>query len=185
MKCRLFIVSAPSGTGKSTVVRGVLNKREDLFLSVSYTTRKPRLGENSDKDYYFITEDEFKKMINENSFAEWAMVHGRLYGTPIAPIDDALNSGKNVLLDIDVQGGMKLKNYYKGLACTIFLVPPSDEVLRQRLVGRGTDSKDEIEKRLENAHGELVHKDNYDYCVTNDKLDHAINNIISIIDGDK
>lgn len=176
----LFIISAPSGTGKSTVVSHLLKRIPDLVYSVSYTTRPPRGGELNGKEYYFVDESTFKRLINEGLFAEWAEVHGAFYGTPRIELEDTIAAGKNVILDIDVQGGMALKQRYSK-AVTIFLAPPSFDELKERLSGRKTDSAAVVAKRLENATREMAYKDRYDYCVVNDNLNHACFQIASII----
>lgn len=180
----LFIISAPSGTGKSTVTKKVLKKRPDLVCSISCTTRKPRIGEVDGKDYHFISKEKFNKKINNGYFAEWAKVHDEFYGTPKHSIDDALKSGKNVLLDIDVQGGMVLSKAFPDQAITIFLSPPNDAALRERLTNRGTDTPEEVEKRLMNAKKEMMFESSYQHCVVNDILDNAVSMIIKIINGE-
>lgn len=179
-KGRLFIISAPSGTGKSTVVANLLKRIPDLVYSVSFTTRPPRAGEHEGRDYRFVDVTTFKKLINEDFFAEWAEVHGAFYGTPRLDIEDAVRSGKNVVLDIDVQGGMALKKRYPK-AVTIFLAPPSFEELKERLAGRKTDSCAVVARRLKNATREMSFKDRYEYCIVNDDLKRACDEIAAII----
>ena len=185
MKGHLFIISAPSGTGKSTVVSRVLEKRPDLLVSISFTTRSPRPGEINDKDYCFISQEEFQQKIKTDCFAEWAEVYGNYYGTPKKPILDAINTGKDILLDIDVQGGASLMKEFKDDVVTIFLVPPNEEELKKRLMGRKTDSASAIERRLNTAKDELGFKKYYQHEVINDVLDNAVDDVISIIDGKK
>jgi len=179
-KGRLFIISAPSGTGKSTVVAHLLTSIPELVYSISYTTRPPRKGEQGGKDYHFVDEMTFRRLVSEGFFAEWAEVHGALYGTPRVELEETIASGKNVILDIDIQGGMALKHRYPK-AVTIFLAPPSFEELKERLSGRKTDSEAVVAKRLENATHEMAFKDRYDYCVVNDELRHTCYQIASII----
>ncbi len=179
-KACLFIISAPSGTGKSTVVGELLKKNPDLRYSVSYTTRKPRKGEEDGVNYHFVDKKTFKKLIEEDFFAEWANVYGHLYGTPKREILEFLQSGKSIIFDIDVQGGMNLKKCFPN-AITIFLTPPSFEVLKKRLSERKTDAPQEISKRLEIARKEMNFKDKYDYCVINDSLSEACSEILRII----
>lgn len=179
-KGRLFIISAPSGTGKSTVVNHLLKKMPDLVYSISYTTRPPRGGEQNGKEYCFVDESTFKRLVNEGFFAEWAEVHGALYGTPRLELENAIAAGKNVVLDIDVQGGMALKKRYPQ-AVTIFLAPPSFEELKERLSGRKTDSQATVAKRLENATREMGFKDRYEHCIVNDDLKRACGEIAAIV----
>lgn len=183
-KGRLFIISAPSGTGKSTVVSHLLKRIPDLVYSISYTTRQPRAGEHDGRDYHFVDEMTFRRLVDEGFFAEWAEVHGALYGTPRMELEDCVATGKNVVLDIDVQGGMALKARYPK-AVTIFLAPPSFEELKGRLSGRKTDSDAVVAKRLENATREMTYKDCYDYCVINEELRHALREIEAIIGTSK
>lgn len=182
MASHLYIISAPSGTGKSTVVRRLLEKRPQIKLSISCTTRKPRGEEIEGREYFFLSKGEFEKRIEDGFFAEWALVHGNLYGTPKKLISDSLSKGKDVVLDIDVQGGMQLEKAFKDDAITIFLVPPSWDVLEKRLVGRGTESRQAIEKRLSNAKKEMEFEQRYKYRVVNDDLEKAVDDVISIID---
>lgn len=179
-KACLFIISAPSGTGKSTVVGELLKKNTGLYYSLSYTTRKPRKGEKDGVDYRFVDEEAFKKLMKEDFFAEWANVYGSFYGTPKKEIKDALSSGRSVIFDIDVQGGMNLKKHFPD-AVTIFLIPPSFEVLKKRLSGRKTDAPEEIAKRLDISKKEMTYKDRYDYCVVNDSVSEACDKISAII----
>lgn len=180
-KGQLFVISAPSGTGKSTVLSHVRRHLADFDFSVSYTTRKLRGDERDGIDYHFIDRDEFMRLIAEGAFVEWAEVHGNLYGTPIEPIQKAIKSGRNMLFDIDVQGGMAIKKAFPD-AVTIFLLPPSVEDLKARLSGRGTDSSDQIKLRLENAREEMKFKDKYDYCIVNDEVERASDELACLID---
>lgn len=179
-KACLFIISAPSGTGKSTVVGELLKRYKDLHYSVSYTTRKPRKDEKEGVDYRFVDRQTFEKLMKEDFFAEWADVYGSFYGTPKKEINDALSRGRSVIFDIDVQGGMNLKKHFPD-AVTIFLTPPSFDVLKKRLSGRKTDSPEEIAKRLDISAKEMAYKDRYDYCVVNDSVSEACDNISAII----
>ncbi len=179
-KGKLFVVSAPSGAGKSTLCQKLLGKIQGLKLSVSYTTRPPRKGEINDLHYSFISERKFKGMINRGEFAEWAVVHGNLYGTSIKRLKQMNKDGYDIILDIDVHGAMQLKNTYDN-AVYIFLLPPSMQVLKKRLMNRKTDAKEKIAKRLENARAEIARYKDYDYVVINDKLEQASNEFESII----
>lgn len=177
---RLFIISAPSGAGKSTLCRAVRQRLPDLRYSVSHTTRSPRGGEKNGVDYYFITETAFRKGINTDKWAEWAMVHGNYYGTSAEFIDRALGQGCDVLLDIDVQGMEQILKRYPD-SVTIFIMPPSFAVLRQRLQQRGTDSAASISERLDNAAAEIKRRQRYRHIVVNDRLEEAVEKLTAII----
>jgi len=179
-KGKLFVISAPSGTGKSTVLAEVRRKLPDFDFSVSCTTRSPRGDERDGREYRFIDEKVFRGMIEGGEFVEWAEVHGNLYGTPRAPIEEAIEKGRDVLLDIDVQGGMAIKRAFPE-AVTIFLLPPDYEELRRRLSGRGTDSSEQIKLRLENARKEMDFKDKYDQCIVNDEVERASGELVELI----
>ncbi len=171
-KGKLYVVSAPSGAGKTTLIKEVLRCFKTLSYSVSHTTRAPRNNEQQGIDYYFITQEEFKEKINQNYWLEWAVVHGNYYGTSKDFIKTSLDQGKNLILDIDVQGTCEIIK--SGLEMvTIFIMPPSIEILSQRLENRGSDSKKVIDKRIENAKLEIAKKNMYQYVVINDDLDKA------------
>ena len=176
----LFVVSAPSGAGKTTLCRKLLKKNAHLKLSVSYTTREPRRGEVNDVDYTFITKKRFMTMIDRGEFAEWAMVHGNLYGTSLKRIQRMSGDGYDILLDIDIRGAMQIKKTYKS-ATFIFILPPSLKELRERLLKRKTDSMDVIRKRLDNAKEEIAYYKDYDFVIVNDELDTAFQELKSII----
>lgn len=178
---RLFIISAPSGTGKSTVIRRFLSLHPNFIHSKSCTTRPMRADKRDAGDYHFIGKDEFQRRIEEGGFAEWAEYCGNFYGTPKEPLDKWLNDGKLVLLDLEVVGGTRLKDLYKSDATSIFLLPPTEAELRRRLSSRGTDSPEAQRVRLETALMELKYKDRYDYQVINDDLDKACREIEDII----
>ena len=176
----LFILSAPSGAGKSTLCRAVLDHFPDMLYSISYTTRQPRQGERDGVHYYFVARDEFKKGIDQGRWAEWAQVHDNYYGTSADWLDRGLNAGKDMLLDIDVQGmGQIQASYPAGI--TIFIMPPSLEILRCRLETRGTDSPEVIAVRLRNAQLEMAQKDRYRHIIINDQLVVATTELIGII----
>ena len=179
-KGHLFVISAPSGTGKSTVAQAVCRRLPELVASISCTTRKPRAGERDGVDYYFLSEDEFRRRIDEGLFAEWASVHNSLYGTPKQFLRDAVDAGKSVILDIDIQGGMAIKKTFPE-AVTVFLVPPDMEVLRERLTRRGTDDPAQVELRMANAKQELGFRDRYDEKIVNDRLEDAVEKLASLI----
>ena len=179
-KGRLFVISAPSGAGKTTLCQKLLKDLPALKLSVSYTTRQPRKGEKNDLDYTFITKRRFMGMIERGEFAEWATVHGNLYGTSIKRLKKLNREGYDIILDIDTHGAVQLKNNYEN-ALYVFILPPSIQALEKRLVNRKTDSEDTIKNRLENAKAEIAKYENYDYIIINDKLDKAYRELESII----
>ena len=177
----LFVISAPSGAGKSTLCRAVRDRFADLVYSVSYTTRSPRSGEQNGKDYHFITKDEFEKGIAHNRWAEWAEVHGYYYGTSADFLNQVLSAGRDILLDIDIQGTRKIRQRYPD-GVTIFIMPPSLETLKSRLQSRGTDSPEVIAVRLKNADEEMAQKDLYHHIIINDRLTDAIAELIVIFE---
>ena len=177
----LFVVSAPSGAGKTTLCRAVREHFSDMLYSVSYTTRSPRKGEKNAIDYHFISQLEFEKGIDEGQWIEWARVHGNYYGTSAAFISKGLDAGKNILLDIDVQGAMQIHATYPD-CILIFIEPPTPETLRQRLEARGLDSEAVITQRLRNAKTEMANKDIYHHVIVNDQLETAKKQLISVIE---
>ena len=178
----LFIISAPSGGGKTTLCREVRKHFPDMLYSVSYTTRKPRQGEQDGVDYHFIDKNEFKTRIDDGKWAEWALVYGNYYGTAADFIDEGLIAGQDILLDLDVQGTRQLlKRYAECVA--IFIRPPSLEALQRRLEARGSDSAETIAVRLRNAEKEIAHQDLYHHVIVNDQLPIAIAELISIIEN--
>ena len=176
----LFVISAPSGAGKTTLCRKLLKKLPGLRLSVSYTTRPPRKGEVNDVHYTFISERKFRGMISRGEFAEWAVVHGNLYGTSIKRLKKLNEEGYDIILDIDTRGAMQLKKNYKD-SVSVFILPPSMQALKKRLVSRGTDSKETVTRRLDNAKGEIAFYGEYDYIIINDKLETACLELESVI----
>ena len=176
---KLFVISAPSGAGKTTLIRKVLPRFKNFSYSVSHTTRPPRKNEQDGLDYFFITPGEFEQKIALDHLLEWARVHGNYYGTSREFVKNRLEKGQNLVLDIDVQGAKKVMA--SGLnPVTIFILPPSFEILSQRLKNRGTDSGRVIAQRLENAKLEMKEKDLYQYVVINDDLDKATEELCSI-----
>ncbi|MBT9439972.1 MAG: guanylate kinase [Desulfobacterales bacterium] len=177
----LFIISAPSGAGKTTLCKAVLDRIPNMLYSVSYTTRKPRKGEQNGIDYYFITEDDFKNRIKNGKWAEWAEVYGNYYGTSSEFIDKGLAAGSDILLDIDFQGTLQILDQYHE-SITIFIMPPSLDILKLRLESRETDSKHVISRRIEVANKEMENKDFYRHVIINDKLSVAVADLISVIE---
>ena len=175
----LFIISAPSGAGKTTLVKAVLQQFRDVLYSISYTTRKPRAEERDGIDYHFISKQDFKKGIHEGRWAEWAEVYGNYYGTSIEFIEKSLLSGCDILLDIDVQGTLQILKHYPD-SVTVFILPPSMSALRKRLEMRGSDSQAVIEKRLLNARKEMTQKKMYRHIIVNDVLSEAIKELSAI-----
>jgi guanylate kinase len=180
-KSFIFIISAPSGAGKTTLCKAALAAFADMRYSVSFTTRPPRPGEENGRDYVFVTVPEFEAGIRSGRWAEWARVHGNYYGTSADVLAQSLCSGCDILLDIDVQGARQICTRFPE-SVTIFIMPPSLEVLRQRLVSRGTDRPEVIALRIESAGREMAQRDVYRHVVVNDDLETAITELIHIID---
>ena len=181
MKGRLLVISGPSGVGKGTLVKRLLRECDRLKLSVSATTRKPRSEDTEGVTYFFKTKDEFRSMIENSAFMEWAIYNDNYYGTPIAPVKEKLAEGYDVLLEIDVQGAMKVMERCPD-GIYIFIAPPSVETLRERLTGRGAESPEQIDKRVAAAESELELKDRYTYVVVNNVLDDAVRDVKNIIE---
>lgn len=189
----LFIViSAPSGCGKSTLIDMLLQEYSDIVYSISCTTRPPRGEEEDGLDYHFLTKDRFEELIRENAFIEYASVHGNYYGTLKGPIEEVLSEGNSMILDIDVQGAAKVREYVRALPdddplkvgyVDIFVNPPSIEELRSRLEGRGTDSREVIERRLANAEGEMARAGEYMFRVVNDDLGMCYKRLCDLVDA--
>lgn len=176
----LFILSAPSGAGKTTLRQALLGVFPDLLYSVSFTTRAPRAGEENGRDYLFVSVEEFEAGIRSGRWAEWAQVHGNYYGTSAEVLDQARAAGRDVLLEIDVQGARQICARFPECV-TIFIRPPSMAVLRQRLEARGTDSPAAIARRLENAAGEMAQMDFYRHIIVNDDLTAAVRELVAIV----
>jgi guanylate kinase len=181
MAGNIFVISAPSGTGKTTIVKKLLNDVPNLVLAVSYTTRFARPQEKDGVDYFFVDKVQFKEMVRSGGFIEWAEVHGQTYGTPKKEVEESLAKGLDVLLDIDTQGAAKVKQKYPD-AVLVFLLPPSFDELERRLRSRGTNTEEDVEKRIENAREEYVRRHEYDYQVVNDELEEAFDEVVEIID---
>lgn len=176
----LFIVTAPSGAGKTSLVRAVLAADGQIKLSVSYTTRQPRPGEVDGVDYHFVNEENFMQMLGEGAFLESAEVHGAHYGTSHVWVESILNSGSDLLLEIDWQGAAQVRRLYPQ-AIGMFILPPSPEVLSQRLHQRGQDSAEVIARRLAAAHEEISHVGEFDYVIINDEFNEAIRDMLAIV----
>ncbi|MBN2417468.1 guanylate kinase [bacterium] len=181
MPGRLFVISSPSGGGKNSIISRVMRETPDLVYSVSVTTRPPRNGEVHGNHYFFVTRDEFREHIENGAFLEWAEVHGEYYGTLRSQVEGQIAAGKRVILDIDVQGARSVKGNMPA-AVTIFILPPSLEELRARLIKRGTETPDLIEKRLTIAGKEMEAASGYDYIVINNILDNAVRDVKTILD---
>ena len=176
----IFIVSAPSGAGKTTLCRMITERLKGIEHSISYTTRAPRPGEVNGRDYYFVDREEFMRMVEGGEFIEWAEVHGNLYGTSKRRLMERIEQGMDVILDIDTQGARQIRQ--QALEATfIFIMPPSMEVLKQRLLNRGSDSEDVIKKRLKNALDEIADYKHYDYVIINDILEDAFDELKAVI----
>ena len=183
-KGMLLVISGPSGAGKGTLYNRVLAADPTITFSVSYTTRGPRPGEVDGKDYCFVTEEQFRQMLDRDGFLEHADVHGHLYGTPRQPVLDALEAGRSVMLDIDPQGALQVMEKMPDCV-SVFILPPSFAELRRRLTGRGTEKPEEIERRLHNARGEVKLMGKYQYLVVNDDLEVAYRTLQGIVDAEK
>jgi guanylate kinase len=177
------ILSAPSGGGKTTIARRLLERRPDVGYSVSCTTREPRVGEKDGRDYRFLTREAFQAAEGAGEFAEWAEVHGNLYGTLRAEVERVLASGQHVLMDIDVKGARQFAAAFPDTVL-IFILPPSGEVLKSRLARRGSESSERLLVRLRNARAELGEVGRYHYVVVNDDLERAVDQVASIIDAE-
>ncbi len=170
---KLYVISGPSGVGKGTLVSKLLDMRDDVVLSISATTRSPRPGEVDGKNYFFLTKEKFKDLIDADGFIEWAEYASNFYGTPLDFVEEQLAAGKNVILEIEVQGAFQVKEKLPD-ATLIFIEPPSMDELERRIIGRGTESEDVIESRMRTARVEMERKMEYDIAVMNDDVDSAV-----------
>lgn len=180
-KGRLIILSGPSGVGKGTVVKRLLSECDKICLSVSATTREPRAEDTEGVTYFFKTQEEFREMIDNDEFLEWAVYNGNYYGTPVAPVEEKLSEGYDVLLEIDVQGAIKVMKKRTD-KLSIFIAPPDIETLRERLKGRGSETEEDIISRVSAAIAELEMQDLYDYVVVNNFLDDAVEEVKDILE---
>ena len=174
------VLSAPSGAGKTSIARALVKEIEDVVFSVSATTRPARDHEVDGVDYHFVSEAEFRAMIEADELVEWAEVHGHLYGTSREALQAAREEGRFLILDVDVQGAMQMRDRIPD-AVLVFVLPPSADALVERLTERGTEGEDNVTQRIENARGELEQASRFDYIVVNENLDHAINDVRSIV----
>ena len=180
----LVVISAPSGGGKGTILKELFAKDDNLVLSVSATTRSPRPGEEHGKQYYFLQKEDFEELISQGKMLEYAQYVGNYYGTPREPVEQWMAQGKDVMLEIEVQGGAQIKKLMPGCV-SIFILPPSMEVLEKRLRDRGTEEDATVRKRLEKAREEIPHAKDYDYVVFNDRLEDAVEDLRAILRAEK
>ena len=180
----LFVVSSPSGGGKGTLVQRLLDAVPDLSYSVSFTTRAPRNNEMNGREYFFVSREVFEEMVAAGEFLEWACVHGNLYGTAKRQVADETLAGIDIVLEVDVQGAESVRELPLD-SVTIFIVPPSFEVLRQRLIARGTDTPEELEVRLRNAPNELRQYSKFDYVIINDEVERAAGQLAAIVRAER
>ena len=180
----LFVVSSPSGGGKGTLIQRVLKQVLNLSYSVSFTTRAPRNGEVNGREYYFVTTQQFEAMVAAGDFLEWATVHGKLYGTARQQVVREVSAGRDIILEVDVQGAASVRDLMAD-SVSIFILPPSFAILKQRLETRGTDSAEELDLRLRNAPAELRDYSAFQYVILNDELDRAVNQMSAIVHAER
>ena len=177
---KLIILTGPSGVGKGTVIKEILRKEKNLWLSISATTREPREGEKDGENYYFLNQENFKEMIAQNLLLEWAQFAGNYYGTPLSSVKDKIKKGFTVLLEIEVEGARQIKNRFPN-SRTIFLLPPDKEELERRIRNRGTEKEEAIKKRLSRANYEISVSNQFDVALTNQNIDETAQKIIKLI----
>tara|TARA_Y100001978_G_scaffold160907_1_gene147123 strand:- start:124 stop:675 length:552 start_codon:yes stop_codon:yes gene_type:complete len=177
---KLIIITGPSGVGKGTIVKNILKRDKNIWLSISATTRKPRKGEKNGEDYYFLTTKKFKKMINNEMFLEWAEFAGNYYGTPINTIKEKIENGYRVILEIEVEGACQVREKFKN-TISIFLLPPNKSELEKRIRNRGTENEESILQRLERADFEIKSSVDFDYKLKNYEIDKTVDEIFKII----
>jgi guanylate kinase len=181
MSGKILVISGPSGCGKSSLINGVLKEEDDIYFSLSSTTREIRPGEEEGVNYHYISKEQFEKEIEEGAFLEWAKVHGNYYGTSLKPIYKAIAEDKLVILDIDVQGHAIVKEKFSRILTSLFVTTPTQQELKQRLEHRGTDSAETINTRLKNAKTEMTRIDEYEYLLINDDFDTALEQFKAIV----
>ena len=177
---KLIIITGPSGVGKGTVVKELLDRNKDIWLSISATTRNPRVGEKDGLNYYFISEERFKDMIDKKEFLEWAQFAGNYYGTPLSSVNEKIEKGFIVLLEIEVEGAKQIKEKFPE-SLSIFLLPPSKEELEKRIRNRGTEKEEAIDRRLSRANYEIASSDQFDFVLTNHYVDETVKEVFKII----
>lgn len=180
----IYIISGPSGSGKDTILKEVLKIRSDVFFSISHITRKMRVGEVEGEKYHFISREEFEEQLAKNAFLEYNEYSGNYYGTPKAPIEEHLSKGDDVVIECDVNGASALRDILPDVT-SVFIMPPSFEVLRKRLVGRGTETTEQVERRMNEALNEICRADEYDYIVVNDDLESAVEDFLTVLNCNK
>ena len=177
---KLIIITGPSGVGKGTIVKELLNRDRDIWLSISATTRNPRIGEKDGENYYFISDERFKEMIEKKDFLEWAQFAGNYYGTPLSTVTEKIEKGFIVLLEIEVEGAKQIKEKFPE-SLSIFLLPPSKKELEKRIRNRGTEKEEAINKRLSRANYEIASSDKFDFVLTNHDVNETVKGIFKII----
>ena len=177
---KLIIITGPSGVGKGTIVKELLDRKKDIWLSISATTRNPRMGEKDGENYYFISDERFKDMIDKKEFLEWAQFAGNYYGTPLSTVTEKIEKGFIVLLEIEVEGAKQIKEKFPE-ALSIFLLPPSKEELEKRIRNRGTEKEEAIDRRLSRANYEIASSDQFDFVLTNHDVDETVKEVFKII----
>ena len=177
---KLIIITGPSGVGKGTVVKELLDRNKDIWLSISATTRNPRIGEKDGENYYFLSDEKFKDMIDKKEFLEWAQFAGNYYGTPLSTVNEKIEKGFIVLLEIEVEGAKQIKEKFPE-ALSIFLLPPSKAELEKRIRNRGTEKEEAIDRRLRRADYEMASSDEFDFVLTNHDVDETVKGVFKII----
>ena len=182
----LVILSSPSGAGKTSIARALVEENKNFLFSVSATTRKSRPGEVNGKEYHFLTIDEFREKINDGQFLEYAKVFGNLYGTPLEPVMESINDGKDLIFDVDWQGGKQIRSSsLSKFVISIFILPPSIKALQERLMKRAQDSSETVKDRMTKSIGEIMHWKEYDYVIVNNNFEQTLHEVKSIITSEK